>query len=147
VRVQLVRVREPLAAFADSGELPVTLLLDRSTAAFEGEELVVPDRDQPLPGPSAGADLHALVEADVVDHIDAGERKVGVGCVTVAPIARCADPHPIGVDALNTPAEGAGAREGAFRHECRLRAASDTVLPSPDPLARLVSKAGRRERR
>lgn len=107
----------------------------------------MPDRGQPLPGSSAGADLHALVEADVVDDIDAGEGKVGVGCITVAPTASCADPHPIGVDALNTPAEGAGAREGAFRHECRLRATSDTGVPSLDRLARLMSKAGRRERR
>lgn len=147
MRVQLVRVREPLAAFADSGELPVTLLLDRSTAAFEGEELVVPDRGQPLPGASACADLHALVEAEVVDDIDAGERKVRVGCVPVAPTARRADPHSVDADALNAPAEGAGAREGAFRHDCRVRATSDTIVPSPDPLARLVSKAGRRERR
>lgn len=126
MRPQFDREREPLSALTDRGEIAMPLLFDGPPASFEGQELVVADARQALPRAPTGADLHAFVETDVVDDVDAGERKVGIGGVAVAPAACGTRPVTASADALHTSTEGAGAREGAFRrHGGRLRAPSD----------------------
>ncbi len=129
MRPQIVRQREPLSAFADRGELAVSLLLDRASASLEGEELVVSDARQPLSRSSARADLHPTVETDVVDDVDTGEREIGVGDVPVTPSAGGAAPGVVTAGTDRSSAEGARARESLFlRHRGRLRAPSDTCL-------------------
>ncbi|MDF2580839.1 MAG: hypothetical protein K0S49_2418, partial [Microbacterium sp.] len=67
---QRVSEREPLTALSQGRELAVPLLFERPAAALEREELVVPDRGQPLTRPLARADLHACAESQVVDDGD-----------------------------------------------------------------------------
>lgn len=110
----------------------MSLLLERASAPLEGEEFLVPDAREPLPWASARAYLHPAVEADVVDDVDAGERKVGIGSITVAPTAGGAAPGAFTAGSSSTSAEGAGTGKVVFRrHHGRLRAASDTppLLP------------------
>jgi hypothetical protein len=61
-------------------------------AALEREQLVVPERAEPLPRVRAGADLHPVAEADVVDDVDPGRRELAVGVVAVPPLAHRAQP-------------------------------------------------------
>lgn len=114
VSAELIRQREPFASFTDAGEVPVALLLDSSPSALEGEELFMPDVRQSLPRTAARADLHAAVEADVVDDIDPGERQVGIGSVTVPPAAGAAAQGAVSADTSRVPAEGARTRQCEF---------------------------------
>lgn len=106
----------------------MSLLFERAAAALEREELVVSDARQALSRTPTGADLHAAIESDVVDDVDAGEGEVGIGGVAVAPFTGGATPRAVSADSPSATAEGAGAGECMFgRHRGRLRAPSDTA--------------------
>ena len=116
MRAQLVGEREPLAALANSGELPMTLLFDMTPAAFEREQLLMPDARQSLPRTPARSDLHSAVVPDVVDHLDDGEGEFVVGDIAVPPTARRAYPDVTDPRSGLVGAEDAGSGKSAVGH-------------------------------
>lgn len=84
------------------------------------------DTAQALTRTSARTDLHAAVVAEVVDHVDAGEREIGIRHIAVPPAACRAQPGVTDPGAPQPSAEVAGpGKGGTRRHGERLRRATD----------------------
>lgn len=82
---------EPFAAFARGREVGVPLTLERASATFEREELLVRDRRQTLPRSRRRADLDALVPPQVIDDLHGWTGQITVGSVPDTPAAHGAD--------------------------------------------------------
>lgn len=93
------------------GEFFVPTTLEPAVAPFEREEIVVPDRPEPLSRVRSGADLHAVVEPEIVDDVDARGRQLPVDELAVHPFAHCAEPRRGVAHPESRPAQATWRRE------------------------------------
>lgn len=106
-------------------------------ARLEGEEFVVFDRGEALAGACRGSDFDALVKAQVVDDLDAGEGDAGIDRVAHAPAADAAAYAAAVAHAGRRPAQKARALKLDGGHDSRYRGAPT----SPDSTVLLRSSA------